>query len=34
MSVIRAERTGPIRSGTVLAKIAANRVIPYSTSSM
>ncbi len=34
MSVMRAERTGPIRAGMSPAKIAAIRVIPYSTSSM
>ena len=32
--MIRADRTGPIRFGTLLEKTAASRVMPYSTSSM
>ncbi len=31
---MRADRTGPIRPGTLLENTAASRVMPYSTSSM
>jgi len=34
MSVMRADRTGPMRRGTSSANTAASRVMPYSTSSM